>query len=161
VPAAPREKNVPGEPPDHALGRSRGGFGTKLHLVVDRGGVPLAATLTPGEAHESRQVEPTLRRVRLPHRRTHPRVLAGDKGYSFLTVRRYLRRRGIRAVIPTRKDQRPHPQFDTQRYRQRNIIERVVGWCRRTPKFPQPLDGAARLGTLCVGSPTRSGQWRS
>src|SRR5688500_14134083 len=66
---ARRGKNVPGEPADHALGRSRGGFGTKLHLLVDGGGVPLAALLTPGEAHESRQVEPLLRRVHLPRRR--------------------------------------------------------------------------------------------
>lgn len=46
------EKNVAGEPADHALGRSRGGFGTKLHLIVSRTGVPLAATLTPGEKSE-------------------------------------------------------------------------------------------------------------
>jgi transposase len=98
--------------------------------VVDGGGVPLAATLTPGEAHESRQVAPTLRRIRLPHQRTRPRTLAGDKGYSFPTVRRYLRQRGIRAVIPTRSNQRPHPHFDRRTYRRRNIIERVVGWLK-------------------------------
>lgn len=40
--------HVAGEPADHALGRSRGGYGTKLHLLVDGRGVPLAATLTPG-----------------------------------------------------------------------------------------------------------------
>lgn len=34
-------------------------------------------------------------------------------------------------------------------------------YCRRTPKFPHALDGAAGLGTLCVGSPTRSDRWRS
>jgi transposase len=98
--------------------------------VVARGGVPLAATLTPGEAHESRQVEPTLHGVRLPRRRTRPRVLTGDKGYSFPTVRRYLRRRGIRAVIPTRSNQPTQPTFDRAAYRQRNIIERVVGWLK-------------------------------
>jgi hypothetical protein len=29
-----------GEPEDHALGRSRGGFSTKIHLLTDRGGCP-------------------------------------------------------------------------------------------------------------------------
>lgn len=129
-----------GEPDDHALGRSRGGFGTKVHLVVDRCGVPLAATLTAGQRHESRQVEPVLARIRLPRPqgahsqggrpRTRPRALAGDKGYSYPRVRRYLRRRGIRPVIPTRKDQRANPRFDKATYRQRNIIERVVGWLK-------------------------------
>ena len=38
-----------------------------------------------------------------------PRKLAGDKGYSYPRIRRYLRRRGIKAVIPTRKDQRRIP----------------------------------------------------
>jgi transposase len=33
-------------------------------------------------------------------------------------------------VIPTRKDQRPNPRFDRAAYRQRNIIERVVGWLK-------------------------------
>jgi len=35
------------------LGRSRGGFSTKLHLVCDGRGNPLAALLTPGQQHES------------------------------------------------------------------------------------------------------------
>lgn len=129
-----------GEPADHALGRSRGGFGTKLHLLVDGTGVPLAATLTPGEAHESRQVAPLLARVHLPRRRcgrprTRPRALAGDKGYSYPTVRRYLRRRGIRPVIPTRSNQRPHPHFDKPSYRRRSVIEQVVGWLKESRRL--------------------------
>lgn len=131
---------MPGEPPDHALGRSRGGFGTKLHLVVSGNGLPLAATLTSGEAHESKQVAPLLGRVRLVHvgagrPRTRPAALAGDKGYSFTPVRRYLRQRGIRAVIPTRRDQRAHPHFDRATYRARNIIERVVGWLKESRRL--------------------------
>lgn len=104
--------------------------------MVARGGVPLAATLTPGEAHESRQVAPVLTRIRLApagrrgRARCRPHTLAADKGYSFPTVRRYLRRRGIRAVIPTRSDQRQHAAFDRATYRARNIIERVVGWLK-------------------------------
>ena len=43
-----------GEPADHALGRSRGGFPTKLHLVTDGTGLPLAAALSAGQAHESK-----------------------------------------------------------------------------------------------------------
>ena len=42
------------EPLDHALGRSRGGFGTKIHLVCDSHGFILAIHLTAGQAHESK-----------------------------------------------------------------------------------------------------------
>lgn len=126
-----------GEPADHALGRSRGGFGTKLHLVVDGNGIPLSAVVSPGQSHESKLLEPVLEAVRLsrPGRRggrprTRPRRLAGDKGYSYRGIRRYLRRRGIRAVIPTRKDQRANPRFDKRTYRRRNVVERTVGWLK-------------------------------
>jgi hypothetical protein len=37
----------PGEPADNALGRSRGGLSTKVHLAVDRGRKTLAAVLIP------------------------------------------------------------------------------------------------------------------
>jgi len=139
---ARRGKNVAGEPEDHALGRSRGGFGTKLHLVVDSHGIPLSATLSPGQRHESKFVESALRAVRLVRPggrggrpRTKPRRLAADKGYSYSTVRGYLRRRGIGAVIPTRKDQKPNPRFDRATYRRRNVIERLVGWLKENRRL--------------------------
>lgn len=39
-------------PEDHALGRSRGGFSTKIHLVTDGGGLPLGAEISAGQATE-------------------------------------------------------------------------------------------------------------
>jgi transposase len=119
------------EPPDHALGRSRGGFGTKVHLVCDRHGFIVAIQVTAGQAHESQALEPTMAR-RLFHQRRGqgrwPKRLAGDKGYSDPGIRRWCRRRHITAVIPTRSDQPRDEGFDKTTYRQRNIIERVVGW---------------------------------
>ena len=56
--------------------------------------------------------------------------LAGDKGPSYRQVRRYLRRRGIKAVIPTRKDQPRDPHFDKEWYRRRNVVERSVPWLK-------------------------------
>jgi transposase len=138
--AGARRREVPGEPKDHALGRSRGGFGTKLHLIVDGHGVPLAASISPGQAHESKHLEPVLEAVRI-HRpgpgrpRCRPNALAGDKGYSYPRVRRYLRRRGIKAVIPTRKDQRRDPHFDKPSYRRRNIVERCINWLKENRRL--------------------------
>src|SRR3954468_2469863 len=118
-------------PLDHALGRSRGGFTTKIHLVCDKHGWIVALHLTAGQAHESKAFEPTMAR-RLFHRRRGegrwPNHLAGDKGYSYPRIRLWCCRRRIEAVIPTRKDQPRDERFDKSLYRQRNIIERVVGW---------------------------------
>jgi len=131
-----REKGGSAEPTDHALGRSRGGFGSKLHLVADRRGVPLAAHVTAGQVNESTQFDAVLNRVQIG-RRKRPGAVAGDKGYSFRRVRDWLRRHAIRAVIPRRADQHPDDgrhRFDRAAYRRRCTIEQSVGWlkeCRR------------------------------
>ena len=136
--AGRRKKNLPAdEPPDHALGRSRGGFGTKVHLVCDGGGVPLAVEVTPGQRQESTQFEKVLDKVRIPQQRGRPRCrplrLAGDKGYSYPRIRRWLRRHGIKDVIPRRKDQRPNDKrvkFDRPIYKRRAVVEQCVGWLK-------------------------------
>lgn len=67
--------------------------------------------------------------------RTTPGHLLGDKAFSNKNIRRYLRRRGIRATIPEPADQIRHrqargnaggcpPAFDGERYKQRNVVER-------------------------------------
>jgi len=78
------------EPPDHALGRSRGGFGTKVHLVCDSHGFIVAIGVTAGQRHESVAFEPTMARRLFPRRRGQrrwPLRLAGDKGYSSRRIR--------------------------------------------------------------------------
>src|SRR5215831_15754872 len=117
------------EPPDHALGRSRGGFGTKAHLVCDSHGILLAVWVTAGQRHESRWLAEVMRRARRPRRRGRPRWprrAAGDEGYSYRPVRRRLRRRYIEPVIPTRKDQPREEGFVEETDRRRTIIERAV-----------------------------------
>lgn len=82
-----------------------------------------------------------MNRVRIG-RCTRPDALAGDKGYSYTTIRHWLRDHAIKAVIPRRKDQRPDDgrhRFDRELYRRRSVIEQCVGWlkeCRRlTTRF--------------------------
>ena len=118
------------EPPDHALGRSRGGFGTKVHLVCDRKGFVLALWVTGGQVHESKVFETTMAQRLLPNRRGRmrwPHRLAGDKGYSYPRIRKWCSKRIIQAVIPTRSNQPQEARFDKAAYRQRNMIERVIG----------------------------------
>jgi transposase len=129
------------------LGRSRGGWGSKLHLVTDGRGRPLGIHLTPGQAGDSPAFAQVLERVELgrwPRRK--PRKMAADKGYSTPRVRRWLRQRRIEAVVPTRKDEdalgRRNPFFDREAYRQRNVIERCVG---RLKEFKRIASRAEKL----------------
>jgi transposase len=120
------------------LGASRGGLSTKLHLRTDGGGRPLVILATPGQRHEVTQLQRLLdggavKRSRPDGRpgpgrpRRRPAKLAGDKGYSYRSARRLLRRRGIVPVIPTKSDQPRQPSFDRAAYRGRNQVERSVG----------------------------------
>jgi transposase len=95
----------------------------------------MALVLSAGQRHESLYLEALLARgsVRRAGRgrpRRRPMQVVGDKGYSYLTVRRTLARHGIRAVIPRRRDQRPmdcrYRPLDRAVYRGRNRIERLV-----------------------------------
>jgi transposase len=119
------------EPPDHALGRSQGGFGTKVHLVCEGHGTVLGIWVTPGQRHESQAFSIVLLRAKRPRWTGHarwPHQLAGDRGYSYPTIRRWLERHHIGAVIPSRKNQLREDAFERATYRRRNLIERVVGW---------------------------------
>ncbi len=106
--------------------------------MTDSAGLPLAFTLTPGQRHEVTAFERTLKAVRLPGVRGRPRCrpkhLAADKAYSYRPVFAYLRRRGIRPVIPPRAGGnmgKGCPRtFDPDRHRKRNAIERCVGWLK-------------------------------
>ncbi|MFI7288736.1 IS5 family transposase [Streptomyces anulatus] len=123
-----------------ALGRSRGGLTTKVHLAVDGRGLPLSIVLTPGNAHDATAFGQVLDGIRVPRSatgrpRTTPNRVLGDKAYSSREIRRLLRRRGIATTIPERRDQianrkrrgtrggRP-PVFDQVVYRDRNVVER-------------------------------------
>ena len=87
-------------------------------------------------------LEPLLNSVRIPQPsgrpRQRPRRVAGDKGYDYKRIRQWLRRHKIKPVIPSRSGphtgQRPQRCFDRDAYRERNAVERCIGWlkhCRR------------------------------
>lgn len=99
--------SVPGRAHRSRSRRSRGGFTTKLHLVTDGRGLPLAVELSAGQAQESKYAAPVLSAVKIPQPegrrgrpRTRPEMVAGDKGYDIAPVRRWLREHRICAVIP-------------------------------------------------------------
>lgn len=62
--AGPRP--VQGEPADHALGRSRGGWTTKIHLAADASQTVLSVVLTAGQRGDAPQFQPVLERIKVP-----------------------------------------------------------------------------------------------
>ncbi len=119
-----------------ALGRSRGGFSTKVHLRAEGGGKLLTLVVTPGQTHESTVFASLLERGTVaragrgrPKRR--PRRVVADKGYSSRAIRDYLRRRGIRMTIPRKTNEHRTGPFDRARYRARNLVERLINRCKQ------------------------------
>ncbi len=73
------QKEPPGgvfaEPSDHGLGRSRGGFTTKLHPAVEQRQKRMSIVVTAGQCGDSPRFEPVLEKVRVPRIRPgRPRV---------------------------------------------------------------------------------------
>lgn len=100
--------------------------------MTDGQGVPLGALVTAGQSHESMSFERLMDTVRVGPRR-RPDAVAGDKAYSCPRIRRWLSKRGIEAVIPSRSNQ-PRVRLNRRKYRRRNVVERCIGWlkcCRR------------------------------
>lgn len=127
---------------DEALGRSRGGWTTKIHLAGDGQCRPLALLLTPGQWGDAPQLIPVLERIRVPRPaggrpRTRPDHLGGDRAYSSRRNRRYLRRRQIKHAIPEPANQQASRRrrgrrggrpagFDREQYARRNEVERTI-----------------------------------
>ncbi|WP_435866474.1 IS5 family transposase [Streptosporangium sandarakinum] len=120
-----------------ALGRSRGGPTTKIHLAVDGRGPPLAFTLTAGNVNDCTRFTTVLEAIRVPRPgpgrpRTRPAQVIADKGHSSRAIHTYPRRRGIGATIPERAGQlagrarRRHRRYalDPARHKRRNVVER-------------------------------------
>jgi len=143
-PDAPPGKEKPVQ--REALGRSRGGLSTKLHLAADARSRPLGFITTLGQRHDSVAFELTLAQVAVGRigggrPRTRPDAVLCDKAYSSRAIREHLSRRKIKAVIAIKDDQhtarlrkgsrggRP-PGFDKIHYRDRNTVERAVNKLR-------------------------------
>ena len=152
------------------LGRSRGGFTSKIHLSADGRCRPLSLIVTPGQRADCTQFIAVLEKIRVPRLglgrpRKKPDSVAADKAYSNGPCREYLRRRGIRHTIPEKVDSqaarlrkgsqggRP-PGFDEERYKKRNTVERAINKLKNSRAVATRYDkrGHVHLGTVTVAS---------
>lgn len=125
---------------------------------MDAAGRVLSVRLTPGQAGDNPQLLPVLDDIAVPtggRPRSRPTVLIADKAYSHPSTRKALRKRHIRTVIPERSDQKARraargrhggrpPAFDTDRYRDRNVVERAFGRLKQWRGIATRYDKHAR-----------------
>jgi len=124
VSAAGRKRGQDGQ----ALGRSRGGFSTKIHLKTDFDGHPIAFDLTGGEKGDAPHF-PVLLGLGPD---VDPRAAIGDKGYASKANRRAARERGIVPVIPHKANEKDKPAFFARTlYKGRARIEQAAGKLKR------------------------------
>ena len=111
-----------------ALGRSRGGFTTKIHAKADNSGGIIAFDLTGGQVADTTRFE-TLLNIGPD---ITPRAALGDKGYSSKANRAAARTRGIAPVIPHKANEKNAPAFFAKTlYKARARIEQGFGRLKR------------------------------
>ncbi len=116
-----RRRSAKKKGPEQALGRSRGGFSTKIHAATINENCGVALHLTAGEAHDGRQFE-CLYESLDPDNVLEAAAL--DKGYDADRIRERLAYDGIEPVIPPISTRSKKLPYDQERYRGRNRIER-------------------------------------
>ncbi|MEV0239906.1 IS5 family transposase [Streptomyces sp. NPDC050674] len=138
----------------------RGKPGSKIHLITDRNGLPLALGISAANLHDSQGLMPLVRgippiRSRRGPRRRRPGKLHGDKGYDYDHLRRWLRSRGIRHRI-ARKGVESSQRLGRHRW----VVERTVSWLagchrlhRRYERKPEHFLAFVGIAALLIGHP--------
>ena len=101
-----------------ALGRSVGGFSTKIHAVCDSHRNPLKFILSGGEQSDFKKALPLLEGLKAEF------VLA-DRGYDADYVVEAIQKMGAEAVIPPKKNRKVLREYDEHLYKERNLVERL------------------------------------
>jgi len=105
---------------EEALGRSKGGFGCKIHALCDALGMPVKFILTGGQEAECKQAIPLLENVKAS-------AVLADKGYDTNELRGWLKGQGIKAVIPPKSNRKEGIECDFWLYKERHVIECMFG----------------------------------
>ena len=101
---------------EQALGRSRGGFSTKIHITVDGLGNPLRLRLSAGQSHDSTQAVALIEGLKCQ------RVIA-DRGYAGQPFIDLVIDMGAEPIIPPHQCSKQPRDYDTWSYRERHLVE--------------------------------------
>jgi transposase len=123
--------------PDEALGRSKGGFSTKIHALVDALGNPLEFTLTPGQRSDITQ-------AKLLTAGLHDTSLIADKAYDCNDFIHSLNANQCEPVIPPKNNRKNPREYDKHIYKERNSIETFFGKIKHFRRIFSRFDKAAR-----------------
>jgi transposase len=104
-----------------SLGRSRGGFSTKIHLATDALGNALRFILTGGERNDITQAE-------LLSADLNAKYVIADKGYDSEAFILNLKERKSEAVIPSRSNHKVQRKIDQHLYKERHL-RRLSRFC--------------------------------
>ena len=104
---------------DEAIGSSRGGKNTKVHVLINERMQLLNMILTGGQVHDSEAAVALLKGIKLKGKK----ILA-DKAYSSEQIRFFIAEHEAIACIPDKANFRIKHAFDSELYKQRNIVER-------------------------------------
>jgi transposase len=144
-----RSRHQKGAAEAEALGRSRGGFTSKLHARCDGRGRPLGFVLTAGQAHDIQGFGPLFRMIV-----DRIEALLADKGYDADAIREELACAQIEAVIPAKSNRRNPAPHDRDKYRWRNLIERLFNklknWRRIATRYDKTRE--SYLGFVAIAS---------
>lgn len=122
------------------IGRSRGGWTTKVHALTDVIGRPYALMLTAGNVGDIKAAPTLLQRA------GHMRYLLADKGYDADQPRRSPRDAGAVPVIPRRRNRKRAIRYNKDHYRGRHLIENA--FCRLKPVLSLSKGTSAALYPL-------------
>jgi transposase len=121
-----------------AIGRSKGGLTTKVHMLADAHGNPREFVITEGQVHDMKEAA-TLAEI------SDADVFLGDKGYDSEALREMLLKKGVLPVIPRKKNSsKPNPSFDEELYKARHTIENLFAKMKEFRGFATRYDKLKR-----------------
>lgn len=119
----------------NALGRSRGGFSTKINARTNAEGLPIGIVITPGQAHDATAYPALMEEVD-----DDPEQMLADKGYDSDAVRDDIEARGGQAQIPSKANRKVQHLVDKAIYALRNRIERFFNRIKNSRRVATRYD---------------------
>ena len=134
------EKNGP-----QAIGKSRGGWTTKLHMVAADARTAVAFSLSPGNAHDAPEGRKLLSGMKKP---TGDPALVMDRAYEDNATRQLALALGFAPVVPPKSNRLNPWEYDRELYKRRNEVERLF---RRLKGFRRIFSRFEKLDVIYLG----------